>query len=68
MNLEPLTRGYAHCTADVNDRPVILVLYHMMDEDFTLLVTNNYVVRMLLMVFSAHALEIENYGDEIGGE
>ena len=40
------------------DRLVILVLYDMMDEDFTLLVTNNYVVRMLLMVFSAHALEI----------
>ena len=40
------------------DRPVILVLYDMMEEDFTLLVTNNYVVRMLLMVFSAHALEI----------
>ena len=29
-----------------------------MMEDCTLLVANNYVVRMLLMVLSAHALEI----------
>ena len=40
------------------DRPVILVFYDMMEEDFTLLVTNNYVVRMFLILFSAHALEI----------
>ena len=30
MNLEPLTRGRL-CT-EVNDKPVILVLYDMMDD------------------------------------
>ena len=49
------TRG--HCIADMTGRPV-KVLYDMINDDCTLLVTNNYVVRMFLMVSSAHSLQI----------